>query len=305
MPKYYNVLTARIHHWKNSRCFLNRCIPFCCHFAAVYALKTPDYNTCPDLKGGGGGEDLERRKFPPPPPPPPPPPYISLHVMMMPLGCHMLYLPFTRKMTYSKSKNSSSLPGVSPCADTKSDTRLATLSLEFLPVCCIASDKAVCKFLTWDVRSERAARRAVLDCTDASVLRLPFHCHHFAVSTPTAYPAPIPAKTEAVVTCQEGPLELPDMTVLLHLLVDLLQKGRYFITIRARWKLHRIIAMEIQSFFPVLTTYQCSREDCPNWKFRSMCENYHYPTQKSPPKNHTFSDLFEASMITWSKQKYM
>ena len=52
-----NVLTARIHLWKNSRCFLNSCIPCCCNscqFAAVYALKPPFYNTCADLKGGGG-----------------------------------------------------------------------------------------------------------------------------------------------------------------------------------------------------------------------------------------------------------
>ena len=52
-----NALTARIRLCK---VFLNSCIPFCCnscHFAAVYALKPPYYNT---QKGGrfskGGGE---------------------------------------------------------------------------------------------------------------------------------------------------------------------------------------------------------------------------------------------------------
>ena len=71
-----NALAARIRLWKNSRCFLNSCIPFCCnrcHFAAVYALKPP-YITCADSKGGrnfrkGGGSP------PSPSPPPPPPPY--------------------------------------------------------------------------------------------------------------------------------------------------------------------------------------------------------------------------------------
>ena len=43
-----NVLTARIHHWRNL--FLHRCIPFCCnsHSAAVYVSKPPFYNTCAD-----------------------------------------------------------------------------------------------------------------------------------------------------------------------------------------------------------------------------------------------------------------
>ena len=42
---------------------LNRCIPFSCnicHFAAVYALKPPYYNTCADLKGGGGEGIFEK-----------------------------------------------------------------------------------------------------------------------------------------------------------------------------------------------------------------------------------------------------
>ena len=46
-------------------------IPFCCnicHFAAVYALKPPYYNTCADLKGGGGNF---RKGWEVPPLPPP------------------------------------------------------------------------------------------------------------------------------------------------------------------------------------------------------------------------------------------
>ena len=60
-----NVLTAIEYTFgKIIGVFEQRCIPFCCsicHFAAVYALKPPYYNTCADLKGrgnfrkGGGG----------------------------------------------------------------------------------------------------------------------------------------------------------------------------------------------------------------------------------------------------------
>ena len=53
-----NVLTARIHLWKNSRCF---CVPFCCTVLLMLY-----YKTCADLKGGS---------------PPPLPPYESLIVI--------------------------------------------------------------------------------------------------------------------------------------------------------------------------------------------------------------------------------
>ena len=42
--------------------------PFCCnicHFAAVYALKPPYYNTCADLKGGVEHDLCSRRNFRP------------------------------------------------------------------------------------------------------------------------------------------------------------------------------------------------------------------------------------------------
>ena len=64
-----NALTARMRLWQKFKMFLNSCVPFCynsCHFAAVYALKPPYYNTCADSKGGGGGGGFSKGGKSPP-----------------------------------------------------------------------------------------------------------------------------------------------------------------------------------------------------------------------------------------------